>query len=152
MFLSSLIEELCTKEENNESGCTLTFGGQCIYKFKILKSPDIKYAFGKSSGITSDFCNSDIVLTKWHPDIAPILNRSNVALENIVSGVRVHCNKSVGTRAALYKVPGFFKIPTSPRLQGLFFYLSKKRLPSRNHSSPERSDLWVLTVLLLEKI
>ena len=29
MFLSSLIEELCTKEENNEAACTLTFGGQC---------------------------------------------------------------------------------------------------------------------------
>ena len=30
MFLSSLIEELCTKEENNKAGYTLTFGGQCI--------------------------------------------------------------------------------------------------------------------------
>ena len=29
MFLRSLIEELCTKEENNKAGCTLTFGGQC---------------------------------------------------------------------------------------------------------------------------
>ena len=29
MFLNSLIEELCTKEENNKAGCTLTFGGQC---------------------------------------------------------------------------------------------------------------------------
>ena len=32
MFLSSLIEELCTKEENNKAGCTLTFGGQCRLK------------------------------------------------------------------------------------------------------------------------
>ena len=31
MFLSTLIEELRTKEENNKAGCTLTFGGQCIY-------------------------------------------------------------------------------------------------------------------------
>ena len=31
MFLGSLIEELCTKKENNKVGCTLTFGGQCIY-------------------------------------------------------------------------------------------------------------------------
>ena len=31
MFLSLLIEELCTKEENNKAGCTLTFGGQCNY-------------------------------------------------------------------------------------------------------------------------
>ena len=30
MFLSSFIGELCTKEENNKAGCTLTFGGQCI--------------------------------------------------------------------------------------------------------------------------
>ena len=32
MFLSSLIEELCTKEEHNETGSTLTFRGQlsCI--------------------------------------------------------------------------------------------------------------------------
>ena len=29
MFLSSLIEELCTKEENNKAGCTLTFGRKC---------------------------------------------------------------------------------------------------------------------------
>ena len=32
MFLSSLIEELCTKEENNEAGSTFTFGGQCTFK------------------------------------------------------------------------------------------------------------------------
>ena len=30
MLLSSLIEEMCTKEEINKAGCTLTFGGQCI--------------------------------------------------------------------------------------------------------------------------
>ena len=28
MSFSSLIEELCTKDENNKTGCTLTFGGQ----------------------------------------------------------------------------------------------------------------------------
>ena len=28
MFLSSVIEELCTKEENNKADCALTFGGQ----------------------------------------------------------------------------------------------------------------------------
>ena len=32
MLLSSLIEELCTKEENNKASCTLTFGGQCILR------------------------------------------------------------------------------------------------------------------------
>ena len=31
MFLSSLIEELCSKEENNKAGYTLTFRGQCSY-------------------------------------------------------------------------------------------------------------------------
>ena len=30
MFLSSLIEEVCIKEENNKAVCTFTFGGQCI--------------------------------------------------------------------------------------------------------------------------
>ena len=30
MFLSSLIKELCTKEETNKTGYILTFGGQCI--------------------------------------------------------------------------------------------------------------------------
>ena len=39
MFLSSLIEESCTKEENNKAGCTLTFGGQCIFMpFSFLYS------------------------------------------------------------------------------------------------------------------
>ena len=28
MFLTSLIEEFCTKKENNKASCTLTFGGQ----------------------------------------------------------------------------------------------------------------------------
>ena len=32
MLLSSLIEELCSKEEINEAGCTLTFGGQCTLR------------------------------------------------------------------------------------------------------------------------
>ena len=31
MFLSSLTEELCTKEENNKAGCILFFGDQCIF-------------------------------------------------------------------------------------------------------------------------
>ena len=30
MSLSSLIEELSTKKENNKAGCTLTFGGHCM--------------------------------------------------------------------------------------------------------------------------
>ena len=38
MLLSSLIEELCTKEENNKAGCTLIFGGQCISLY-ALKRP-----------------------------------------------------------------------------------------------------------------
>ena len=36
MFLSSLIEELCTKEENNKVDCTLTFGGECIHRTQYL--------------------------------------------------------------------------------------------------------------------
>ena len=30
MFFSLLIEELCTKRENNKAGSILTFGGLCI--------------------------------------------------------------------------------------------------------------------------
>ena len=29
MFLSPLIEELCTKEENDKTGCKLNFGHEC---------------------------------------------------------------------------------------------------------------------------
>ena len=32
MFLSSLIEELCTKEENDKTGCKLNFGHECTLK------------------------------------------------------------------------------------------------------------------------
>ena len=32
MFLCSFIEELCTKEENNKTGCSFNFEHQCIYK------------------------------------------------------------------------------------------------------------------------
>ena len=35
MFLSSLIEELCIKEENNKTGCKLNFGHECIL-FNIM--------------------------------------------------------------------------------------------------------------------
>ena len=47
MFLSSLIEELCTKEENNKAGCTLTFGGQCtlIYLYILNLWKTISYAW-----------------------------------------------------------------------------------------------------------
>ena len=30
MFLSFLIEELCSKEENDKTGCNFTFGHECI--------------------------------------------------------------------------------------------------------------------------
>ena len=40
MFLSLLIEELCTKEENNKAGCTLTFGGQCISVDVVWKAAE----------------------------------------------------------------------------------------------------------------
>ena len=31
MFLCSLIEELCTKEENDKTGCNFNFGHERIY-------------------------------------------------------------------------------------------------------------------------
>ena len=36
MFLCSLIEELCTKEENDKTGCNLNFGHECTYTLKYL--------------------------------------------------------------------------------------------------------------------
>ena len=36
MFLSSFIQELGTKEENNKTGCSLNFKHQCIYTYKLL--------------------------------------------------------------------------------------------------------------------
>ena len=37
MFLCSLIEELCTKEENDKTGCNFNFGHECIWN-NILRS------------------------------------------------------------------------------------------------------------------
>ena len=31
MFLCSLIEELCRKEESNKTGCNFNFGHECMY-------------------------------------------------------------------------------------------------------------------------
>ena len=31
MFLCSLIEELCTKEENGKTSCNFNFGHECIF-------------------------------------------------------------------------------------------------------------------------
>ena len=43
MFFSSLIEEICSKEENNKASCTLTFGGQCLYIHTSKVSPNAVY-------------------------------------------------------------------------------------------------------------
>ena len=45
MFLSSLIQELCTKEENGKSGCTFNFGHECIFYLfiSIYFKPFINY-------------------------------------------------------------------------------------------------------------
>ena len=37
MYLSSLIEELCTKEENNKASYTLTFGEQCSMEVSAVR-------------------------------------------------------------------------------------------------------------------
>ena len=46
MFLSSLIEELRTKEENDKTGCKLNFGHECRYnifeKSFLLRNPIFK--------------------------------------------------------------------------------------------------------------
>ena len=38
MFLCSLIEELCTKEENDKPGCNFNFGHECSSNTFVLKS------------------------------------------------------------------------------------------------------------------
>ena len=49
MFLCSLIEELCTKEENDKTGCNFNFGHECMsesreFRFKnSLKNPKIAF-------------------------------------------------------------------------------------------------------------
>ena len=57
MFLSSLIEELCSKEENNKEGCTLTFGGQCINWWIYFTN-----AFNQNFSIKKKYTVSNIVL------------------------------------------------------------------------------------------
>ena len=36
MFLCSLIDELCTKKENDKTGCNLNFGHECISVLNII--------------------------------------------------------------------------------------------------------------------
>ena len=44
MFLSSLIEELCTKEENDKTGCKLNFGHECrLYAYQVSAKSIDKY-------------------------------------------------------------------------------------------------------------
>ena len=62
MFLSSIIEELCTKEENNKAGSILTFGGQCI-SFLYLSLEDSllyhRWMWKSEKGELSDSCIYD---------------------------------------------------------------------------------------------
>ena len=56
MFLCSLIEELCTKEENDKTGCNFNFGHECIYVIRekvitILKISVEKYKGKVTIGI-----------------------------------------------------------------------------------------------------
>ena len=37
MILCSLIEELCTKEENDKTGCNFNFGHECINVLIIIQ-------------------------------------------------------------------------------------------------------------------
>ena len=37
MFICLLIEQLCTKEENNETGCSFNFEHQCILKYLLFE-------------------------------------------------------------------------------------------------------------------
>ena len=42
-----LIEKLCTKEENDKTGCNFNFGRVCIYaKYNIYENYDITTRYG----------------------------------------------------------------------------------------------------------
>ena len=41
MFLCSLIEELCAKEENDKTGCNFNFGHECIIDTVISNSEKV---------------------------------------------------------------------------------------------------------------
>ena len=41
MFLCSLIEELCTKEENDKTDCDFNFGHQCRNRYGELKDSSL---------------------------------------------------------------------------------------------------------------
>ena len=45
MFVSSLIEELCSKETKNKACCTLTFLGQCKFLSVYYNLGHIDYTY-----------------------------------------------------------------------------------------------------------
>ena len=67
MFLGSLIEKVCTKEENNKAGCTLTFRGQyiqnsyrkekwnCAYCKKLKLQIEVQSVINATLDINLDF-------------------------------------------------------------------------------------------------
>ena len=46
MFFCSLIEELCTKEENDKTACNFNFGHECIY-FRVINPRDSRRIFSQ---------------------------------------------------------------------------------------------------------
>ena len=64
MFLSLLIEELCTKEENNKADYTLTFKAQCTFFFHFFFFVFVS-RFKKNAIILFQEYPSDNVTSPW---------------------------------------------------------------------------------------
>ena len=67
MFLCSLIEELCTKEENDNTDCSFNFGHGCIldsfsfcfYVFNFQNNISVCKAISKNSSMGDLSANND---------------------------------------------------------------------------------------------
>ena len=66
MFLCSLIEELCTKEENNKTDCNFNFGQHCVCMDKYLHVMRVnmivfKWHYATCWSLLHEFCLHDYV-------------------------------------------------------------------------------------------
>ena len=66
MFFCSLIEELCTKEENYKTSCSFSFGHECTFQFDVCFDGILNPYFTDPT-MNSDFC-LDILIMKIIPD------------------------------------------------------------------------------------
>ena len=55
MFLCSLIEELCRKEESDKTGSNFNFGHECIISVMVSKSDSVSVSSFVIPGFTINF-------------------------------------------------------------------------------------------------